>query len=113
MPPHGLDMIICRNLDELPGRISGAVVTVGNFDGVHLGHREIFRRVRRAAREAGGVSVVVTFFPHPLKVLAPDRDFRLITTYAEKERLIGESWIDYLSLFPFPASSPPFPRNVS
>lgn len=94
-------MIICRNIDELHGRISDAVVTVGNFDGVHLGHREIFRRVRSAAAETGGNSVVVTFFPHPLKLLAPERDFRLITTYAEKERLIGESGIDYLISLPF------------
>lgn len=101
IPPHGPDMIICRNLDELPGRISGAVVTVGNFDGVHLGHREIFRRVRLAAQELGGNSVVVTFFPHPLKVLAPEREFRLITTYAEKERLIGEAGIDFLVTIPF------------
>lgn len=94
-------MIIYRNMEELPGSMPDAVVTVGNFDGVHLGHREIFRRVRSAAAEVGGKSVVVTFVPHPLKVLAPERDFRLITTYAEKERLIGESGIDYLVTLPF------------
>jgi riboflavin kinase/FMN adenylyltransferase len=94
-------MIIYRNRKELAGGIPDAVVTVGNFDGVHRGHREIFRRVRSAAAELGGSSVVVTFVPHPLKVLAPERDFRLITTYSEKERLIGESGVDYLVTLPF------------
>jgi riboflavin kinase / FMN adenylyltransferase len=101
MPPRGRNMIIYRSRENLHGKISDAVVTVGNFDGVHLGHREIFRRVRSAAAELGGNSVVVTFVPHPLKILAPERDFRLITTYAEKERLIGESGIDYLVTLPF------------
>lgn len=94
-------MIIYRNMEELPGSIPDAVVTIGNFDGVHLGHREIFRRVRSVAAELGGSSVVVTFVPHPLKVLAPDRDFRLITSYAKKERLIRESEIDYFVTLPF------------
>jgi riboflavin kinase/FMN adenylyltransferase len=94
-------MIIYRSREDLFGRIADAVVTVGNFDGVHRGHREIFRRVRSVAAELGGSSVVVTFVPHPLKVLAPERDFRLITTYTEKERLIGESGVDYLVTLPF------------
>ena len=94
-------MIIRRNMDEIPAGLQGAVVTIGNFDGVHLGHREIFRRVCSVAEETGGSSVVVTFIPHPMKVLAPERDFRLITTYAEKERLIGESGIDCLITLPF------------
>lgn len=94
-------MIIIRNRKEIPAGLASPVVTVGNFDGVHRGHREIFRRVREAAAELGGVSVVITFIPHPLKVLAAERDFRLITTYAEKERLIAESGVDYLITLPF------------
>lgn len=94
-------MIIFRSIEEISAPLPHAVVTVGNFDGVHLGHREIFRRVKRSAAKLGGVSVVVTFAPHPLKVLAPERDFRLITTYAEKERLIAESGVDYLVIIPF------------
>jgi len=94
-------MIIFRSVEDIQRILPNAVVTVGNFDGVHLGHREIFRRVREAARELSGVSVVVTFTPHPLKVLAPERDFRLITTYREKERLIEESGVDYLVTIPF------------
>ena len=94
-------MVIIRNREEIPAGLASPVVTVGNFDGVHRGHREIFRRVRAAAAELGGVSVVITFIPHPLKVLTPERDFRLITTYAEKERLIAEAGVDYLITLPF------------
>lgn len=92
--------------------MSNPVVTVGNFDGVHPGHREIFRRVRDAAARSGGVSVVVTFIPHPLKVLSPERDFRLITTYAEKERLIAESGVDYLVTLPFSREFAALPAAV-
>jgi len=94
-------MHIYRTIEDIPARFAHAVVTVGNFDGVHLGHRAIFKKISQAAAERGGVSVVVTFAPHPLKVLAPERDFRLITTYAQKEQLIAESGIDVLVIVPF------------
>ncbi|MDD2337793.1 MAG: bifunctional riboflavin kinase/FAD synthetase [Geobacteraceae bacterium] len=94
-------MLIYRTIEEIPAPFPHAVVTVGNFDGVHLGHRAIFKKISQVAAELGGVSVVVTFTPHPLKVLAAERDFRLITTYAEKERLIAESGIDVLVIVPF------------
>ena len=94
-------MRIIRDLNELAAPLPNAVVTIGNFDGVHLGHREIFRRLVGRARELGGVSVVYTFVPHPLKVLAPERAPRLINTYAEKERLIEASCIDVLICAPF------------
>jgi riboflavin kinase/FMN adenylyltransferase len=105
-------MIVFRDVAEISGPLSNAVVTVGNFDGVHQGHREIFRRVRAAATKSGGVSVVVTFIPHPLKVLSPERDFRLITTYAEKERLIAESGIDCLVTLPFSREFAALPAAV-
>lgn len=94
-------MKIIRDLRDLRAPLPGAVVTIGNFDGVHLGHREIFRRVVRRAGEIGGTSVVVTFVPHPLRLLAPERAPRLINTYAEKERLIEASCIDVLLCLPF------------
>jgi riboflavin kinase/FMN adenylyltransferase len=94
-------MKIIRRLEDLHGKLPNPVVTIGNFDGVHLGHREIFRRVIGAASKMGGVSVAVTFFPHPLKILAPDKSFKLITTYGEKEKLIGASGIDFLICIPF------------
>lgn len=94
-------MIVFRNIDEIHERLPHPVVTIGNFDGVHLGHREIFRRVTQAAATLGGVSMVVTFIPHPLKVLGLKRELRLINTYPEKELLIETSGIDYLLTIPF------------
>jgi riboflavin kinase / FMN adenylyltransferase len=98
-------MRVVRDLAELSAPLHKAVVTIGNFDGVHLGHREIFRKVIRKAREIDGTSVAFTFLPHPLKVLAPDRAPPLINTYAEKERLIAASCIDLLVWFPFSLES--------
>jgi riboflavin kinase/FMN adenylyltransferase len=94
-------MRIIRDLNELATPLPNPVVTIGNFDGVHLGHREIFRRVVRRARECDGTSVVFTFSPHPLKLLAPEKAPRLINTDAEKERLIEASCIDVLICVPF------------
>ena len=94
-------MRVIRNLNEITVPLKGAVVTIGNFDGIHLGHREIFRNVVAKAKEINGTSVVYTFVPHPLKVLAPDRALRLINTYTEKERLIEASCIDVLICAPF------------
>ncbi len=94
-------MKIIHNLEELTSPIDNAVVTIGNFDGIHLGHREIFRRVVRRSREVGGTSVVYTFVPHPLKVVAPEHAPALINTYPEKEKLIEASCIDVLICAPF------------
>ena len=87
-----------QNLSDLP---SGAVATIGNFDGVHLGHREIFRRVVAEARRRDCSSMVVTFIPHPMKVIDPEKAPRLLNTYAEKERLIAASCVDTLVEIPF------------
>lgn len=79
-----------------------SVVTIGNFDGVHRGHREIFRQVTERAKELSATSVVVTFSPHPLRVLQPDnRRFCLITTDEQKRELIAENDIDLLLVIPF------------
>lgn len=94
-------MKIYRGIDEIVERLPNAVVTIGNFDGVHLGHREIFRKVKAAAAEIGGVSAVITFCPHPMKVLAPQKSPQLINTYEEKETLIEASGVDYLIILPF------------
>jgi riboflavin kinase/FMN adenylyltransferase len=94
-------MKIIRKLEEITEKLPNPSVTIGNFDGVHLGHREIFRRVKNMASELGGVSVVITFVPHPLKVLAPHKNFKLITPYSEKEALIEASGVDYLVTIPF------------
>lgn len=94
-------MILYRAIDEISAPLCKAVVTIGNFDGVHLGHREIFRRLKSAARQLGGVSVVVTFHPHPLHVLDPSGRLTLINTLDEKITLIEASGVDYLIVIPF------------
>jgi len=86
-----------------PGKntVGPCVVSLGNFDGVHLGHRELFRRLVVMAKEKGCRSVVYTFTPHPLKVLLPERSPRLLNTPDEKRRLIEASHIDTLIEAPF------------
>ena len=75
-------------------------VTLGSFDGVHLGHRELLRRTRQAADEAGGRAMALTFEPHPMKVLS-DRPPQLLQTREEKRRAMAEADMDYLLEFPF------------
>jgi len=81
--------------------LDAAVVTIGNFDGVHRGHAEIFAHLKRKSCDRGLPSVVVTFEPHPLKVLAPESAPLLITTFEQKAALIEESGVDYLVVVPF------------
>lgn len=78
-----------RGLAEFgPRRANGAVVTIGTFDGIHLGHQAIFRRVREVSQESGLPSVLITFNPHPREVVSPDRPPLLLTTIEEKGKFI-------------------------
>ena len=79
----------------------GGVVTIGNFDGVHLGHQEMLRRVVGRARELGAPSVVLTFDPHPMRVLHPQRAPRLIQTLKQREEAIAALDVDALVVVPF------------
>jgi riboflavin kinase/FMN adenylyltransferase len=81
--------------------LEASVVTIGNFDGVHRGHAEIFAHLKRKSMALGLSAVVVTFEPHPLRILAPDSAPSLITTYEQKTALIAESGVDYLVVVPF------------
>jgi riboflavin kinase/FMN adenylyltransferase len=92
---------IVRRLSQLSPPPGGTVVTIGNFDGVHLGHREIFRRVVTGARERQAAAAVITFEPHPLRLLAPEKAPPRINTPKEKVRLIAASCIDLLVVLPF------------
>lgn len=96
-------MIVYRSIEQITAPLQKPVATIGNFDGVHLGHREIFRKLNHEAHEIGGVSVVITFDPHPLKVLPVNRSIALINTVDEKINLIEASGIDYLLIIPFDA----------
>lgn len=82
--------------------INNAVVTIGTFDGVHLGHRKIISRLEELARQTGGETVILTFFPHPRMILNPeDQNLKLITTIREKAQLLAEMGIDHLIITPF------------
>lgn len=94
-------MIVYRSIDQILAPLHNPVVTIGNFDGVHLGHREIFRRIKQSAKEIDGVSVVITFDPHPLKVVQSNRSVTLINTIDEKITLIEASGVDYLLIVHF------------
>ena len=77
------------------------VLTVGNFDGVHVGHRAILDTVVARARALEGEAVVHTFEPHPRKVLRPERAPRLLTTLEQKLELLGEIGVDLVIVEPF------------
>ena len=79
----------------------GCVATIGNFDGMHIGHQQIVRGVIERAQETGRPSAVITFQPHPLSVVAPDRVPKQILTLAQKEELLREMGIDALLVVPF------------
>ncbi len=94
-------MILLRSVDEISVPLRNPVVTIGNFDGVHLGHREIFKKLKSTAKLIGGMSVVVTFHPHPLHIIDPSRQLTLINTVEEKITLIEASGVDCLIVIPF------------
>jgi riboflavin kinase/FMN adenylyltransferase len=87
-------MRIVRGIKNFTESLPKPVLTLGNFDGVHLGHQAIFRKVAERAREIGGTSVAFTFEPHPLKVLAPERSPQLLNTFHGKMRFLGAAGID-------------------
>jgi len=79
----------------------GGVLTIGNFDGVHLGHQEMLRRVVERARALDAPSVVLTFEPHPVRVLHPQRAPKLIQTPRQREEAISALGVDALVVVPF------------
>jgi riboflavin kinase/FMN adenylyltransferase len=89
--------------DLPPGEspLSRTVVTIGNFDGVHLGHQVILSRVVQRARELGGQAVAITFDPHPLKVLRPEMSLPLLTTPEQKLELLAGCGLDAVVVIPF------------
>jgi riboflavin kinase/FMN adenylyltransferase len=94
-------MEIIKGIENLKRPFTNAVVTLGNFDGVHLGHQQIFKRVKEEASKIHGEGVVITFEPHPLKVLAPERFLPLLAPYRKKMMLIEESGINIVLCIEF------------
>jgi len=94
-------MEVIRNIADFP-KLKHAVVTSGTFDGAHIGHQKILRRVIERAKETDGQSVVITFWPHPRLVLFPeDNDLKLLSTIDERITELGSFGIDYLLIIPF------------
>lgn len=95
-------MDIWRSQDEVPQDLGRSVVTVGNFDGVHLGHQHVVSRAREVAAELGGLPVVaVTFDPHPIAVLRPEHVPPTLTTLAARAALLDAAGVDDLLVVPF------------
>lgn len=98
--------------------IPNPIVTTGTFDGVHLGHQKIFKRLREIAKKEKGETVLLTFYPHPRMILFPDdHQLKLLTTEEEKIRLLEQHGIDHLIIYPFTRqfsrlSSVDFVRNI-
>lgn len=90
-----------HELQDLPERLRGAYVVVGNFDGVHRGHREIIQRASKMARLDGRRVVAITFEPHPRIVLAPHEPFVQLTDPDEKARLLIEAGVDEVATLKF------------
>jgi len=96
-------MKVFRGFDEAGG-IRNPVVTTGSFDGVHIGHKTILNRLRMLSRKHDGESVLITFDPHPRKVLYPDtagKDLRLINSQEEKLKLLQKAGLDNLIIITF------------
>lgn len=82
--------------------IKNAVVTSGTFDGVHIGHQKILKRLREVANQTGGETVMITYWPHPRMVLSPlDNTLKLLSTFPEKANLLEAYGVDHLVKIPF------------
>jgi riboflavin kinase / FMN adenylyltransferase len=94
-------MQIFRHLDEVPAAFGPTIVSVGNFDGVHRAHQEVVRSMAERARAIGGKSAVVTFEPHPLRILRPDVAPKLLTPLISKLKLLERTHVDAVVVLPF------------
>jgi riboflavin kinase / FMN adenylyltransferase len=95
--------------------IQRSVVTTGTFDGVHIGHQVIIRRINELAKEVEGESVLMTFHPHPRKVLYPDtlgKEIKMINTQREKIAMLETTGLDHLVIMPFTIAFAHTPSDV-
>jgi riboflavin kinase/FMN adenylyltransferase len=102
--PRTSALAVFRSLAEIPADFGPTVAAVGNFDGVHLGHREILAAVAAEAQSSNARAVAVTFDPHPEQFLRPAGAPRLITPLPERLRLLAETGIDAALVLPFDAA---------
>jgi riboflavin kinase/FMN adenylyltransferase len=97
---------VWRDFSDVPGDLGRTVATIGNFDGMHLGHQHVVRRAREVAAEVGTDTVIdgvvaVTFDPHPIAVLRPEHAPPTLTTIDQRLRLLGEAGINDVLVIPF------------
>lgn len=89
-------MKVIDGIEHIKERFPYPLLTIGNFDGVHLGHQAIFKMLAEKARKKNGTSMVLTFQPHPMRVISPEKAPRQLTTFKDKVELISAFGIDYL-----------------
>lgn len=94
-------MEIIRNINKITRPYNNSVITIGNFDGVHIGHQSLFHEIIEKADAIGGTSIAVTFEPHPLRVLKKNDLPTLITLHEQKTELISRVGLDVLVCIPF------------
>jgi len=94
-------MEVFRQLSEVPAQLAPTVVSVGNFDGVHVAHQAVVRRMVERAHAIGGKAVAVTFDPHPLRILRPDSAPKLLTPLEVKLQLLEKTGVDAVLVLPF------------
>ncbi len=94
-------MSVFYNISEL-SQVTNSIVTIGTFDGVHLGHQKIIKRLVELKQKQGGEIVLFTFDPHPRKILFPEqKDLKLITTTEEKCDILKQFGVDHVLVYPF------------
>jgi riboflavin kinase/FMN adenylyltransferase len=93
-------MRIIRHLEDLPAAARGGAVSIGNFDGVHLGHVAIVRRLIERSREVNGPAIVFTFDPHPVRLLRPEQCPPPLTWTERKAELLAEHGVDWVFAYP-------------
>src|SRR5215207_6656027 len=101
---HGIlaPMRVWHSLDEVDPDFGPSVVTIGNFDGVHRGHQEVLAQAKARAAELGGLPVVaLTFDPHPMAVLRPDRAPAMLSEPVERAELLGNHGAEAVLILPF------------
>jgi riboflavin kinase / FMN adenylyltransferase len=94
-------MQVFQKVEDIPQHFGPAVVSVGNFDGVHRAHTRVLTEIVRRARKLGGKAIGVTFEPHPVRILRPESDLKLITPREEKLRLLEATGLDAVLVLPF------------
>src|ERR1035438_3701052 len=94
-------MQVFRSLEEVPDELGPTVVSVGNFDGVHRAHQEVVQRMADRAHSLDGKAMVVTFEPHPYRILRPDAAPRLLTPLPIKLRQLQQTRADAVLVLPF------------